>query len=911
MEDESYLMHYGKGHLDGGHSGRYEWGSGDDPYQRYSTFLETVHELKRQGVTEANIAKSYNMSTTQLRAQVSIAKDAKRAADAAQAYNLYSQGKTASEIGRIMGRNESSIRALLDPAIKKNTDTTKNTADVLKEAVDQKGIIDIGIGSELYVGVSRTKLMTAVEMLKEQGYVTNQVQVDQLGTAGNQKTYVLTLCPPGTTYKDVVSNLDKIQMVTDVHTDDDGLSFQGLKPIQSVSSDRVFIKYGDEGGKEKDGVIELRRGVEDISLGDSNYAQVRIAVDGTHYLKGMAMYSDKIPEGYDIVFNTNKNSDKTKLEVMKPLKDNPDNPFGATIKAGGQREYIDPETGEKKISCINIVNEEGDWDEWSRTLSSQMLSKQSPSLAKKQLDLDYNIRKAEYDDIMTVDNPTVKKKLLEDFAENCDAASVHLKAAALPRQAAHVLLPVDDMDPNEIYAPKYQNGEKVVLIRFPHGGTFEIPELTVNNNQKTAKKNIGQALDAVGINAKVAEKLSGADFDGDTALVIPNNDGKIKTSVLKQLQDFDPKDAYPGYPGMKVMSSKTKQTEMGKVSNLITDMTIKGASADEIARAVKHSMVVIDAEKHKLNYEQSYIDNDIAALKAKYQGGERKGASTLISQASSTIRVAERKAGQQIVDPETGKIRRVYIDPKTGKKLYEETNRTYNDYKKDPKTGEYILKKENVKALSEVTKMEQTDDAFTLSSGTVMESVYANYANNLKALANESRKKSLEVEAIKYSPSAAKEYAQEVKSLKGKLYEAQKNAPLERQAQLLANAKLNNKKKDNPDMDKAEIKKLKGQLLAACRLKVGAKKQRVTFTEKEWEAVQKGAISNSLLTSLLNNSDMDSVKKLATPRNSRGMSDSKIRQAKLMLNRGYTQAEIAASLGVSASTINSIAKGEN
>lgn len=906
MEDESYLIHYGKGHLDGGHSGRYEWGSGDDPYQRYSTFLETVHELKRQGVTEANIAKNYEMSTTQLRAQVSIAKDAKRAADAAQAYELYSQGKTASEIGRIMGRNESSIRALLDPAIKKNTDTTKNTADVLKEAVDQKGIIDIGIGSELYVGVSRTKLMTAVEMLKEQGYVTNQVQVEQLGTNGN-KTYVLTLCPPGTTYKDVVSNMDKIQMITDVHTNDDGMSFQGLKPVQSVDSNRIFVRYGEE-GLQKEGVIELRRGVEDISLGDSNYAQVRIAVDDTHYMKGMAMYADDIPEGYDIVFNTKKSADLGKIGVMKELKSNPDNPFGATIKAGGQREYIDPETGEKKISCINIVNEEGDWDEWSRTLSSQMLSKQSPSLAKQQLNLDYNIRKAEYDDIMAVDNPTVKKKLLEDFAESCDSASVHLQAAALPRMASHVLLPITDMDPNEIYAPKYQNGEKVVLIRYPHGGTFEIPELTVNNNQKTARRVLGDnPKDAVGINAKTAEKLSGADFDGDSVMVIPNNDGKITTSVLKDLSGFDTQLAYPGYPGMKAMTKRMKGIEMGQASNLITDMTIKGASSDELVRAVKYSMVVIDAEKHKLNYKQAYEDFQIAALKKRYQNGG--GPSTLISRSTSEVSIPERKAGKLVVDPETGKSKRVYIDPETGKKLYEATNRTYNEYKKDPKTGEYILKKENVKAQGKTTRMEMTDDAFTLSSGTMMESIYATYANNMKALANQSRKESLEIQPLKYDSKAAKEYESEVKSLKAKLYIAQKNAPLERQAQLLANAKLKNEKRDNPVMEKDEIKKLKGRLLSACRLKVGAKKETVKFTDKEWEAVQKGAISNSLLTNLLNNADMDVVKKLATPQNKRGLSSSDERLIKQMLRRGYHQNEIAASLGISASTVNKIAEG--
>ena len=48
---------------------------------------------------------------------------------------------------------------------------------------------------------------------------------------------------------------------------------------------------------------------------------------------------------------------------------------------------------------------------------------------------------------------------------------------------------------------------------------------------------------------------------------------------------------------------------MGDVSNLITDMTIKGANNDELARAVRHSMVVIDSEKHNLDVKASARDN--------------------------------------------------------------------------------------------------------------------------------------------------------------------------------------------------------------------------------------------------------------------------------------------------------------
>ena len=117
-----------------------------------------------------------------------------------------------------------------------------------------------------------------------------------------------------------------------------------------------------------------------------------------------------------------------------------------------------------------------------------------------------------------------------------------MSAAALPRQGWHAILPIPSLSDKEIYAPNYNDGEQVALVRFPHGGKFEIPTLTVNNKSKEAKSVMGQARDAVGINPKVAEILSGADFDGDTVLVIPTKESKIQTmNPLEQLKNFDPK----------------------------------------------------------------------------------------------------------------------------------------------------------------------------------------------------------------------------------------------------------------------------------------------------------------------------------------------------------------------------------
>lgn len=870
---DDYIMHYGTPR----HSGRYPWGSGNTPYQSNKSFLSYVQKLKKEGVPEKMIASGMGMSIRQLRAKYSIAKDEKRMADFSQAYRLREKGYSYNAIAQRLGMpNESSVRSLLDPAIQKRAEATMATANSLKDQIAEKKYIDVGVGVERYMGCSRTKLDSSIAMLEEQGYVIHNIKTEQLGTG--KFTTIKVLCAPGTTLKEVSENRANIGSPAE-WSDDGGYTYNKLKPPKSISSDRIMVRYGEEGGSKKDGVIELRRGVEDISLGDSRYAQVRIAVDDSHYLKGMAVYSDDMPKGVDVIFNTNKSKDVSKMDTMKKMKDDPDNPFGATYR---QREYVD-KNGKKQLSALNIVNEEGDWESWKKTLSSQMLSKQSPDLAKKQLAIGFDEKRSQYDEISSLTNPVVKKKLLETFSDNCDSSAVHLEAAAMPRQASHVILPLNTIKETEIYAPRYRDGESVVLIRYPHGGKFEIPELTVNNKNPEGKKTLtNKAKDAVGINYKVAERLSGADFDGDTVLVIPNRKGPLSIkshAPLEGLKNFDPKQAYPYYDGMKVMTSHQKGIEMGKVSNLITDMTIKGANFDEISRAVRHSMVVIDAEKHKLNYKQSFIDNGIQELYKKYQGRAGGGASTLISRASSEKTVSTRRES---------------IDPKTGKKIFTEKNDTYINKKGDV-----------VKRTEKSTKMAETDDARTLSSGTVIEEIYADHANRLKSLANQARKDAANIKPPKASPSAKQTYAKEVADLKSKLNVALKNAPLERQAQLLANAKVSAKKEANPGMDKDDLKKVKTQALNEARARVGANKKdvMVEISSKEWEAIQAGAISKTVLSQILNNTDLDRVKELAMPKEKITMTPSRISRARAMLNAGCTQAEVADMLGVSTSTL--------
>lgn len=883
------LAHYGVKRR----SGRYPWGSGQDPHQHSGDLLSTIKDLKAKGLSETEIAKGLGMTTTQLRAQKSIAKNEKRKADVAMVARLKEKGMSNTAIGRRMGINESSVRALLDPTLKERAGSTEALAKELKKQVGKDGLLDVGLGVEVNMGVTSTKMKTATAMLEAEGYHVHKVKVQQQTTG--KFTEMKVLVPPGMDYKTVLAKRGEIK-APGVNIEDRGRTVYGIEKPTAVSSKRLKVRYGPEGGSDMDGVIELRRNVKDLSLGGSNYAQVRISVDGTHFLKGMAMYSDDLPKGYDIRFNTNKKPTGNKLDALKPMKEDPANPFGAVIRRQMHYEV----NGKKKLSAINIVNDEGTWGDWSKTLSSQFLSKQPVSLAKQQLKAARDKRKAEFEEIMALTNPSVKKKLLQSFADSVDSDAVDLKAASLPRQASQVILPVPKMKTTEVYAPNFKHGEKVVLVRHPHGGRFEIPELTVNNKNPHARKAIGTKVkDAIGIHPKVAERLSGADFDGDSVLCIPNNSGKVKTSpALKGLNGFDPKAMYPEYPGMKLMTSKQTQLKMGEVSNLITDMTIKGATQSEIARAVRHSMVVIDAEKHHLNYKQSEIDNGIAALKKKYQGRANAGASTLISRASSTAYVPDRKP--RSASKGGG------IDKKTGRKVWEETGKTY----KKPvfgEDGETIVGWKTEKSILKSKKLAETNDAFSLVSkdGSTIETVYANHSNELKAMANEARKATLSIPSVRKNPQAAKTYAPEVKSLKAKVNEALRNKPRERQAQVLADAVVRAKKQADPTLakDKERLKKVRRQALAEARSRTGAGKKPFSITPREWQAIQEGAVSQAALNKVLELADESVVRELATPRSQPKVSSSMVSRAKAMSSRGKTAAEIAEALGISTTSV--------
>lgn len=1050
VEDD--LFHSGTPH-DGSipHSGRYPWGSGENAFQRPSDFYSYVGKLKRQGVSETDIAQGLGMSTTQLRAYYSNAKNETRKGMVSEAKKLSKEtdpetGKeyTREKIGVILGNkynegkpiNESTVRSYLDSDREARMNAAVVTSEFLMKKVDELGIIDVGvmvnkeIGNKLGIGISQEKMKQALVIAESKGYVVIKGSVPQLTNPG-QKINIMVLAPAGTPAS-AAYDYKNIHQITDYKSTDNGYSFRKTFVYpKSMDPDRLAIRYAEDGGKQKDGLIEIRRGVKDLSLGGSHYAQVRILVDNgggnkDRYLKGMAVYTDgkDMPDGIDVIFNTNKPKGLEKMEYLKKTKDNlakdPDNPFGSTISAQSyyddpKGKYKDPITGNRQsLSLINKRSDEGEWQEWSKEIPSQLLSKQPKATIGRQLTISIKERQNEFDEILNVTNPTVKAKLLEDFANDCDASAVELKAASFDGTRYHVIIPGTTISDNEIYAPNFKNGTQLALVRFPHGGTFEIPILTVNNNLKEGIDVIGpQSVDAVMINSKVAARLSGADFDGDTVLTIPTNTAttKIKsTDSLKGLEDFDTglyapdmingvrtdvngnKHYYRNGIEFKHINETYMQRQMGIVSNLISDMSLHGATEDELARAVRHSMVIIDSYKHDLDYKSSEIENKITDLKIKYQkhsyDTDYGGASTLISRAKSTLNVNKLSEGAfflkkntgnglgnevTLIDPEknvyldkktnriygSSDVKRVYIHPDTGVKLYHETLEAYTKieytnskgekvltpayikdgdkyrrpkynlekYKDYVKTDLYYMDENNnfVKVkdwknvitkdvTQKVTKMAWTDDARSLSSGLIQEEYYAEYANKLKAMANKARLEYLyyDKHPIPYSPDARKQYEDEVRTLTFKLNQAELNAPKERAAQLIASSNVKAKMDAAPEqyMTPDSIKKLKQSELTKSRINLGAHNMRFIITEKEWNAIQNGAFSKNSLIRILRYADQDVVRELATPRQNNKLSDAQIRRIKGMASLGETNADIARRLGVSVSTVTEYLNGK-
>lgn len=921
-------------------SGRYPWGSGADEYTRSKDFYAYLESMKAQGLSDKEIAVGIGeaapddkgFSIANLRDTRTIAKEQIVMEQTNRAMALKKKDWSIEAIAANLGIPAPTVRLRLKNSEDRKKSSLIETADVLRANVDKYDIVDIGKGVSHQMQLSPERLRAAASVLRDEGYETYNLAVRNVGTkhATNQQVMV----KPGTGYGNAKRMTDKIHTMGEF-TENEGLTFFGIHPPISISSGRLAVRYKEDGGDLEDGLIYVRPGVKDVSMGKNTYAQVRIGIDGSHFAKGVAIYKDDLPKGVDILVNSNKSRTdpkivaEGKLGALKPMVDDPDNPFGSVIKR--QIVEFNPKTGKDEVtSALNLLQEEGEWDDWRKSMPSQALSKQPHSLIKSQLAETRNQTQARLDEINSITNPVVRRKKLEDYADQIDADAVDLRAAAMPHQKTQLILPVPKMRPNEIYAPQFKTGEKVVLIRFPHGGRFEIPEVTVNNNNRTAKAMLGNAADAIGIHPKVAERLSGADFDGDTVLVIPNPKGQFKgveslgrakNYYEAEFARFSPKEEYGGY---QVVGKRTKKDgteeeignfplmkntglEMGKITNLITDMQVQGAKPEHVVRAVRHSMVVIDAEKHKLNYRQSAINNGISQLVKQYQSDPTDptarpgGASTLLSRATAEVRVPQRKLRSAKdggpIDPETGELR------------YTPTGKTNNKY--DPKTKTYspdvkVPVEESVKRLA------LTPDAKTLvrDLNDPIEKTYAEHANAMKSMANAARLQASRTKNPLQNKGAKQVYGDEIKKLNDDLKEAIKQKPLNRRADVIAGALVKQKRDEDPLLrtDKDRLQKVERQAKAAARARLGLTKPVIEISDRQWDAIQSGGVSANVLKQILDYADPKRVETLAMPRINTVMTTAITARAKAMLAAGATTADVAAALGISASTLREAGK---
>ena len=127
-DDPNAAEHYGTPR----HSGRYPWGSGDNPYQHAGNFYKTVRDLKKSGMSEKDIAKSYDLSTRQLRAKLANSKIVIQREQTAQLRKLVEKGYSVNAAAKRVGVTEPTARNLLKGQGDRRIVMQQATANMIK-----------------------------------------------------------------------------------------------------------------------------------------------------------------------------------------------------------------------------------------------------------------------------------------------------------------------------------------------------------------------------------------------------------------------------------------------------------------------------------------------------------------------------------------------------------------------------------------------------------------------------------------------------------------------------------------------------------------------------------------------------------------------------------------------------------
>jgi len=132
---EEILMHYGTPH-DGAtaHSGRYPWGSGENPYQGYTNLYARYKQDLESGLTKEEIAKKYGLKSSreELDNLRNLSNKEALMNNILRASKYKDKGMSNVEIAKKMGVTEGSVRNWLKEDTKNKTLIMADLASVLE-----------------------------------------------------------------------------------------------------------------------------------------------------------------------------------------------------------------------------------------------------------------------------------------------------------------------------------------------------------------------------------------------------------------------------------------------------------------------------------------------------------------------------------------------------------------------------------------------------------------------------------------------------------------------------------------------------------------------------------------------------------------------------------------------------------
>ena len=240
-------------------------------FQSQGFVLISIPDIREEGRTETQIANELGLTTTQLRNAITYARKEEREYNREQVAGMKEAGLSNVEIGQRLGISEGTVRNYIsDNKSSKATSEQQldNIEKALSDSLKQTGHLDVGVGVERQLGVSRTKFNAVVNQMVENGdlYIHN-IQIQRLNDP--TKYTIVKVLSTEPDYLKVLKDSTNIGNL-EYFSDDKALeSAKRFETPQMVDLNRIKIRYQEDGGADLDGLIEIRKGTEDLDLGNS------------------------------------------------------------------------------------------------------------------------------------------------------------------------------------------------------------------------------------------------------------------------------------------------------------------------------------------------------------------------------------------------------------------------------------------------------------------------------------------------------------------------------------------------------------------------------------------------------------------------------------------------------------------